>query len=89
MRKGIGPQGLGAPSSPAKQVSYPAPSPNMGRLRSDAAAGDKEAQQKINEHTSSKIKARHKGETGAIAYEATKEMHKNKFGVKKSKMNIK
>ena len=94
MKKGIGPQRLGASKSPLKQVSLGnafggTKSKLMReperRLRSDAARGDKEAMQRIDAREKIKFNARGNASARGQAYTA----RENNFGVKKPKANIK
>lgn len=56
-----------------------------GRLRSDAARGDKQAMQKLDTRDKIRFNARQGASLRGQAYEA----RENNFGVKKPKVNIK
>ena len=102
MKKGIGPQGLGAAKSPAKMYGAKSPAKQTlgtafsgtksklmnepeGRLRSQAARGDKESMDKLDARDKVKFIAKNDASARAQSYTA----RENNFGVKKPKANIK
>ena len=95
MRKGIGPQGLGAAKSPAKKTSsvgaaFSGTKSKLmrepeGRLRRMATRGDKESMDKLDARDKVKFIAKNQASGRAQSYKA----REDNFGVKKPKANIK
>ena len=99
MKKGIGPKGLGAPKSPAKQTRFNYETNDgvkLGKTEYANAYQNKELDgrkagirdYKIGDQET-RMRSNHKAETAISTYQDSYTANKNKFGVKKPKVNIK